>query len=131
MITFGSRFWLGTLSKISLILMLFLRSYCFNELWFLSRDIVLLSRSLTFFVRSWLSSWRFLTITSFKFCISFSKPWNLEVKSFSKLKMRLAVSDITEASDASKFSSHDTFSSIVERDYFLCCKHVTSWLISC
>ena len=41
-------------------------------------------------------------ITSFKFSISLFKPSNLEIIFFSKLKIRLAVSDISEDSDASK-----------------------------
>ena len=57
-------------------------------------------------------------ITSFKFSISLSKPSNLEIDFFSKLKIRLAVSDITEDSDASKFASDDTFSLIVEQGLF-------------
>ena len=57
-------------------------------------------------------------ITSFKFSISLSKPSNLEINFFSKRKIRLAVSDIAEDSDASKFASNDTFSSIVERGLF-------------
>ena len=41
-------------------------------------------------------------ITSFKFSISLFKPSNLEINFFSKLKIRLAVSDISEDSVASK-----------------------------
>ena len=58
-------------------------------------------------------------ITSFKFNTSLSKPSNLEVNFFSKLKIMLVVSDITEDSDASKFALDDTFSLIFERGLFL------------
>ena len=70
-------------------------------------------------------TWRFLIITSFKFSISLSKPSDLD-NFFSKLKIGLAVSNITGDSDALRFASDDTFSSIIETGYFLCCKHVIS-----
>ena len=57
--------------------------------------------------------------TSFKFSISLSKPSDLEINFFSKHKIRLAVSDITEDSDTLKFASDDTFSSIVETGLIL------------
>ena len=52
-------------------------------------------------------------ITSFKFSISLSKPSNLKINFFCKLK------NITKDSDASKFASDDTFSSIVKTGLFL------------
>ena len=53
-------------------------------------------------------------IMSFKFSTSLSKPSKLVINFFSKLKFRLAVSDITEDLDALKFASDDTFFSIVD-----------------
>ena len=75
--------------------------YCSNELWSFFSDITLLSKSLTFFLRHWFLTWKFLT-TSFKFSISLFKPSNLEINFFCKLKIRLAVSDISEDSVVSK-----------------------------
>ena len=119
LITFCSRFWSGTLWRIPQISMLFFRPYCSKELWSLSSDITLLSKSLTFFLRRWFSTWRLLIITSFKFSIALSKPSNLEAYLFSKLKIKLAVSDITEDSDGLKFALDDTFFSTVETGLFI------------
>ena len=58
-------------------------------------------------------------ITSFKFSISLSKSSNVEIIFFFKLTIRLAVSDIVEDLDTSKFALDDTFSSIFERGLFL------------
>ena len=119
LITFCSRFWSGTLWRIPQISMLFFRPYYSKELWSLSSDITLLSKSLTFFLRRWFSTWRLLIITSFKFSTALSKPSNLEVYLFSKLKIKLAVSDITEDSDGLKFALDDTFFSTVETGLFI------------
>ena len=87
MITFSSRFWSGTLSRIPHISMFFLPPYYSNESWSLSSEITLLSKSLTFFLSRWFLTWRFLMITSFEFSISLSKPSNVEINFFSKLKI--------------------------------------------
>ena len=64
--TFSSKFWSEALSGVPVISILFLRSYCSNELWSFSVVKILRSRTLTFFLRRSFSTWRFL-ITSFKF----------------------------------------------------------------
>ena len=101
--------------------MLFLRPYCSNELWSLSSDIILLFKSLTFFLSCWFLTWRFLMITSFKFSTSLSEPLNLEINFFFKFKIR--------SLSSSRQMIH--FLRLLKQGYFLCCKHVKSWLISC
>ena len=77
---------------------LFLHWFGSSELWLISWHNILLSRSLTFFLKCCFSIWRSLMIICFNFYSSFCNPPICETVAFSKQVIRLVVPEMPETS---------------------------------